>query len=248
MKKEKVIHFTSVIIGFAAAILLFLNWNPENLLRGEVQTVTMADARQNTGEDFTGLKAGRDIPRLQGKEDFENTFSSVMTAEPTGIFATGIYELKSWVDPYTRRRNSKGRAYGAPIRKAEFLQYQNPEGLFHNRAEYLPFYLLQLPDKTYILAQIPESDAKAIKRGEHVILPIGRKVIKGIPEALKLMCEEYEAFYGGVYYAFSDEWYETHSFTILALRVGVSIIVLFAISVILILIGEKVFKVNNQKE
>lgn len=246
MKKEKVIHFSSTIIGFIASALLFFNWNPENLLKGKEEAVTMTDIEQNIGVDYTGFKAGRTIPRLLGKEDFENTYGSAMTAEPIGIISTGIYELKSWVDPYTRRRTSKGRTYGAPKRKAEFLQYNNPDGLFHNRAEYLPFYLLQLPDKTYILAQIPESDAKAIKRGEHVVLPIGKKITKGLPAALKTMCEEYDAYFGGTYYAFSDEWYEKHNFTIFILRAGVSFLVLFVIAVILILIGEKVFKVNNQ--
>ena len=41
---------------------------------------------------------------------------------------------------------------------------------------YNPYYLLELPDHTYILAQIPQTEADAIVKGESVTLPIGQKV------------------------------------------------------------------------
>ncbi len=244
MNKEKIVNFIGTVIGLLAAALVFLNWNPENLLKGKEPPVTLEDVEKNLGTDFAGSKAGEDIKRLTGKEDFENNYYQAVTAEPIGIVKTGAYELKSWVDPYIRRRTRKGRVYGAPKRKEQFLQYKNPDGWFQNRADYLPFYLLELSDHTYILVQIPDRDARAIEKGKDVVLPIGKKIIKGIPKTLKSLCEEYDAS-TDIYYAFEDEWYEKHHFILFLMRVGAAIVVLFAVAVVLIIIGNKVFRTDR---
>lgn len=247
MKKGKVIAVCSTLIGLVAAYVLFVNLDVEPLFREEREPVTLKEAEENRGTDYTGAEAGDDIPRLSGKEAFETTLSPVFTAEPIDIVATGAYELKSWVKPYTQRRTRKGRAYGAPKKKPQFLQYKSPDGLFHNREDYLPFYLLKLPDESYILAQIPKRDADAIRRGEHVVLPIGRKALKGVPSTLRSLCETYDAPTGSVYYAFCDAWYEKHYTTMFLVRAAAAFVTLFAVAVVLILIGEKVFGVSEKQ-
>lgn len=241
MKKEKVIPFVSVIIGLAAAYILFVNLDLEPYFRGKGEPVTMEDIKKDPGTDFAGSVPGEDVPRLSGKEEFETGGSVVYTAEPVDIIFTGAYELKPWVKPYTQRRTRKGRAYGAPKRKPKYLQYDNPDGFFQNHEDYLPFYLLKLPDGTYILAQIPKRDADAIQKGKHVTLPIGRRALKGIPETLRAKCEEYQAPVSGVYYAFCDTWYEENYTWMFLLRAGIAAAVCLAVSVFLITVLNRIF-------
>ncbi|MCI8365928.1 MAG: hypothetical protein HFG34_13440, partial [Eubacterium sp.] len=107
-------------------------------------------------------------------------------------------------------------------------------------------YLLELPDGSYILAQIPESAVRAIRSGKNITLPIGKKVSQGIPDKLKTLCEEYDAYTGGIYYAFNDEWQEEHKFLILLLRIGVTMAVLFILAIVFIFIGNKLFRVKQE--
>ncbi len=245
MKRGKIILWVSVIIALAIAALIYFNWNPEHLLRMNEKTVFLADIEQNGREAYIGSLAGADIPRINGKEEFQTTPEPAFTAEPVDVVYTGAYELKSWVDPYIYRRTRKGRKYGAPKRKAQFLQYKNPDGIFQNHTDYLPFYFLTLPDETYILAQIPKSYAKDIQNGKSVTLPIGKKVMKGIPKSLHQLCDQYDADTGCVYYAFCDEWQEKHQTAVFVIRAGVVSVVFFGIAISLILIGNKVFGVKD---
>lgn len=244
MKKEKVILFVSTVLAMAVAILVYLNWSPEALLQGKKVPVNMEDIESGQTENFIGFEAGSDIPRLSGKDEFEKNRSLIFTAEPVGIIFTGIYELKAWVDPYYssggKRRTSVKK------KKPQFQQYKNPDGILNDRADYLQIYLLELPDGSYILAKIPESTAKAIRSGEAITLPIGKKVSQGIPDKLKTLCEEYDAYTGGIYYSFNDEWQEEHKFLILLLRIGITMAVLFILAVVFIFIGNKIFRVKQE--
>jgi len=244
LKKEKLIPLISTILALAAAVLVYLNCNPETLLHKKGNPVSMEDIEQGKEEAFIGSEAGSDIPRLSGKDDFENNYSVVFTAEPVEIISTGTYELKAWAEPYSsqggKRRTSVSK------KKPQFLQYKNPDGLLNNRPDYMQIYLLKLPDGTYILAQIPESAVKAIRSGKNITLPIGKKAVQGIPDKLKSICEEYNAYTGGIYYAFNDEWQEKHKFFISLFRAGFAIAVLFILAVVFILAGNKIFRVKQE--
>lgn len=244
LKKEKLVPFVSTILALTAAILVYINWSPETLLQKKEASVNMEDIEFGQIEASIGATAGDDIPRLLGKKDFENNRSSVFTAEPVEIVFTGTYELKAWADQYFSE--GKKRSRGASKKKPQFKQYNNPDGLLNDRADYLQIYLLKLPDGTYIMAQIPESEAKAIRSGKDITLPIGKKVIKGIPSSLKSICEEYDASTTGIYYAFNDEWQEEHKFLISLLRIGATLAVLFILAVALTLIGNKIFQVKQE--
>lgn len=244
MKKEKLISFISAIPALAAAILVYLNWNPEALLQGKLSPVSMEDVKSGKMEDVIGAKAGDDIPVLSGREDFEKNSSFIFTAEPAHVISTGVYELKAWVDPYY---SSGGRRrIGAVKKKPQFRLYKNPDGLLNDRVDYLQIYLLELPDGSYILAQIPEKFVKAIRSGKSAALPIGKKVSQGIPDKLRTLCEEYDAYTGGIYYAFNDKWQEEHKFLILILRIGVTMGVFFLLTVVLIFIGNKIFRIKQK--
>ncbi len=245
MKKEKVILYISTILALAAAILFFFRWNPENLLWRTETPVTMSDIEQNKAVDFTGSPAGDDIFRLSGAEDFENMLNYVdyATAKPIKAIPTGVYSLKPW-ESYFSSRTVNGRT-GIGRRRAEVIK--SAAGLVEN---YNQYYLLGLSDGSYILAQLPQSKAAAIKKGKSVILPIGQKA--GIPDAarnyLADICGEYGASMEGVLYTLDNEWYKEHSFTLFIIRFAAASVLFFILAVGLLLTGNKVFGIKEEDE
>jgi len=202
--------------------------------------VTLSDIEQNLITDFNGFPAGEDIPRLTSAEDFSEIIylSDYVTAEPVGIVQTGISSLSPWEDHYYTQR-VKGRTTGRQIRLPEITSsgWDLP-------GSYLPYYLLELPDHTYIVAQIPQETAKAIEKGKSVTLPIGQKVsmTSAAQNELSAICEEYEADMDGVFYAFDNEWQEEHHSALLLVRFGAAALLCFVLAVGLTLAGWKLFK------
>ena len=237
MNRKTIIPAASVLLSLVCASLLFLNWNPEALFRQEETPVTRNDIEQGGAEDFTGSAAGEDIPRLTGAADFSEILYDLdyVTAEPVGIVPTGVYSLKPWVSHYNTR-TYKGRT-STGSRRAEV----STSGL-DIWGSYNPYYLLELPDHTYILAQIPQTEADAIARGESVTLPIGQKT--GMTNAawsrFAAVCGEYGADMDGVFYAFDNEWQEEHHTTLLLLRFGAAALLWFVLAVGLTLSGNEI--------
>ena len=239
MNRKTIIPTISVILALVCAALLFLNWNPEALFRQEETPITMSDIERGNTEDFTGSAAGADIPRLTGTADFSEMTGGLdyATAEPIGIVPTGVSALKPWVS-----RNNintyKGRT-STGSRKAEV----STSGL-DILGDYNPYYLLELPDHTYILAQIPEREADAIAKGESVTLPVGQKA--GLTDTarsrLAAVCKEYGADVNAVFYAFDNQWQKEHHTGLLLLRLGAAALLWFVLAVGLTLIGERIFK------
>ena len=239
MKKTNIIPTASVLIALVCAALLFINWNPEALFQSDEPPVSISDIEQNSTADFTGSPASADIPRLNGAEDFAETNFEVeyVTVEPVGIVPTEVSSLKPWVSHYnthTYRGRTTTGSRREEVRTSGFDLLVN----------YLPYYLLELPDHTYILAQIPQESVKAIEKGESVTLPIGQKI--GMTDTarnhLSDICEEYEADMDGVFYAFDNEWQEEHHSALLLVRFGAAALLWFVLAVGLTLIGWKLFK------
>ena len=237
MNRKTIIPAASVLLSLVCASLLFLNWNPEALFRQEETPVTRSDIEQGGTEDFTGSAAGEDIPRLTGAADFSEILYDLdyVTAEPVGIVPTGVYSLKPWVSHYNTH-TYKGRTMTGN-RRAEV----STSGL-DIWGSYNPYYLLELPDHTYILAQIPQTEAEAIARGESFTLPIGQKT--GMTNAawsrFAAVCGEYGADMDGVFYAFDNEWQEEHHTTLLLLRFGAAALLWFMLAVGLTLAGNEI--------
>jgi len=239
MNRKNLIPAVSVLLSLVCASLLFLKWNPEALFKQEETPVTMNDIEQGGTQDFTGSAAGEDIPRLTGAADFSEILYDLdyVTAEPVGIVPTGVYSLKPWVSHYNTH-TYKGRTTTGS-RRAEVST--SSLDIWGN---YNQYYLLELPDHTYILAQIPQTEADTIAKGESVTLPIGQKVgMTDIARSrLAAVCEEYGADLDGVFYAFDNEWQEEHHTTLLLLRFGAAVLLWFVLAVGLTLAGEKIFK------
>lgn len=243
MKKTNMIATVSVLIALVCATLFFFNWNPEVLFKLNEPMVSMSDIEQNITTDFIGSPAGSDIPRLNGAEDFSEIIylADYVTAEPVGIVQTGISSLSPWEDHYYTQR-VKGRTTGRQIRLPEITSsgWDLP-------GSYLPYYLLELLDYTYIVAQIPQETAKAIEKGKSVTLPIGQKVsmTSAAQNELSAICEEYGADMDGMFYAFNDKWQEEHQFILLLLRFGAAALLWFVLLAGLIWAGCKLFKIEE---
>lgn len=244
MKRLNIIAAVSVLTAFACAIPFFISWNPEALFKFNEPPVSIRTITQNITADFTGAPAGADIPRLTGAEDFSKIIhlADYVTAEPVGIIQTGISSLKPWEDrSYPQRVN--GRATGRQIRLPEVLSSG-----FDFSGSYQPYYLLELPDHTYIVAQIPKETAKAIEKGERVTLPIGQKVstTRAARNGLSAVCAQYGADPDNMFYAFNDKWQEEHQFIFFLLRFGAAALLWLVLTAGLTLVGGKLFKSEEE--
>ncbi len=242
MKKKvtKFLEFVVVIFSLAIGVLAARKFPFESMLRGKEEPVTLAMTEEGLQEDFVGLPAADDIPRIEDAESWEDTWqTSCVTVEPVEIISTGVGARHPWVDAYTRTRRG-GQRYRPDVSDMAFDVLD----------EYGEYFLLQLPDKSYILAQISTDDARALKAGKKVVLPIGKKT--GVyQQALKDMdelCQKYDVNTDGVFYCINDKWNEEHEFLVQVLRIGSVFLIALVLGSILITIVDKVMKQKDEKE
>ncbi|MCI8327915.1 MAG: hypothetical protein HFI37_09130 [Lachnospiraceae bacterium] len=229
MKLEKIITCISAVIALIAAVFLFFHFYPENLLRRSEPAVNPKD--MEPGVIYTGSRAGEDIQRLSGKEEFAAlTFDyDYVTVEGKEIIPTKVYSLKPWVNPYSTQRINR-RATGVKRRKKDIIT-----SALDMQEDYNQYYLLELSDSSYILAQIPPGEASAIRRGKEITLPIGRKtrLNQTAKSLLTEICNQYGVETEGVLYTFDEEWYEKHYIWVFLIRFAAAFAALFVIAVIL---------------
>ncbi len=242
MNKKTIIPVARVIFSIVCAYMFFMNWNAEALFKQDETPVTINDIEEGGAEDFTGSAAGEDIPRLTGAADFlEISYNmDYVTAEPVGIVPTGVYSLKPWVSRYNTH-TYKGRT-STGSRKADVIT--SNMDIFGN---YNQYYILELPDRTFILAQISDKEADAIANGSSVTLNIGQKVgMTDIARSrLAAVCGEYGVNMDGVFYNFDNKWQKEHHLTLLLLRFGVAAMFCFLLAAVMTLSGNKIFRVKK---
>ncbi len=231
---KKILSYIAVVIAIAAAAFVAFHFNPDSLLRGKQEEMGMGDIK--AGKKVTGHPAGKDIPHISSVKEFDKLYTGTdhVTLQPVSIVPTGVWHLKSWVKPYSQRRY-KGRATGAPRKKPEVIVSK-----LDIHMDYNPYYLLELQDGNYIIAEIPEPDADAVRKGKKVTLPIGEKRTFGMTESLRKICEEYHADTSGVFFAFDEEWYQSIDLFMVLSRIGVGVVVFFGVGVCLLLLIDKV--------
>lgn len=205
---KKAAQVAIVVISYIIAFMVYQRIEPEKLIK----------------PDDTHL-AGEDTPRLSGREEFEalNGTDSV-TAEPEEVIPTGVYALKPWVDPYKVRTTGSRRAPDATDSSVMSVEY------------YQEFYLIRLPDQTYILAQLSGNYRDEIEKGRVVTPPIGVKktVSSEAQKYLKEICEKYGADSSRVLYMIDDEWQEQHDSLFFAIKLGIAVVVFFVVGVLLL--------------
>ncbi len=242
--KEKAILMTMTILAFIAAFLFFQRFQPETFMKKAGEPVGMEDIEADTAKSYTGKTAGEDIPRIASAGAFEGiTGGEYVTAVPVSVTETGIYSLKPWVDPYdiTKGRTSRGRTYSTGRKAPEVTDMLTADAEY-----YREYYLIELEDSSFILAQFSASYRKEIEKGEQVTLPIGLKKTNSdaAKSALEGICEEYHADNTYTLYMADDEWDQDNYFTVFIVRFGVSALVFFVIAILLFLGAGKVFRIE----
>jgi len=204
-------------------LIVFFQVRPAGFLRRDEVTVTQVEIEAaGAGSSFTGKKAGADIPRVAGAEDFMAQYPfSQFTVEPVAATPTGVYELARW---------ESGRAV---VNHRTRIYPQATTNALWAMTMYNQYYMIEFPDGTHALALFDRGLAADIARGESVTLPIS--VRSGVNTYAKPyladICAEYWADTDNVVYSFDDEWYKEHKGQILLIRLGVivGIIVVAAI-------------------
>lgn len=163
----KILDFVLVIAAIVLAVYVGKNIGLEYLMRGREEPVTLSMTEGGLPEDYIGRPASGDIPLIEDGHSWEEAWATdYITIQPVGIVSTGVGALHPWVDAYTTptRRNRGG--WKAPVITNTALDVFN---------EYGEFYLLQLPDESYILAQLPMEEARKLKMGKKSPCPSAGK-------------------------------------------------------------------------
>ena len=240
MKKKlvKALEFLAVVVALIIGVLVGKNISLESMLKKNEQPVTLSMTEGGIPEDYIGKPAAEDIPRIEDLGTWEETWTtSYITVEPKSIVPTGIGVRYPWIPAYS---NSSRR--GGPRKKADIINTK-----FDIFNEYGEYYLLQLPDDSYILGEIPMDDARKLKAGESVTLPVGRKqsADSRVVANITNICAEYDVDTEDVFYCIDEKWSEEHNFMLLLMRFGVGAVVVLVLGTILITIVDKVFKVKD---
>lgn len=239
---ETAIEVCIVVFCMVIAFLIFRNLNMEMFFRPDSTPVTAAQIAAAPQVNYAGKTAGNDIPRLSGIEEFKNMVGrDCATIEATEVIPTGIYGLKSWVDPYKirKRRTRNGRLVSTGQRAPDAT-----DDAIVATEYYQEYYLVRLSDQTYILAQFSDAYRDRIAGGGSVTLPIGvKKTTAGeARKYLENICGEYGADNTFVLYMIDDEWQKAHENTFFVIKLGISIATFFLLSIIMLLIFYKVQK------
>lgn len=236
-KLVKFFEFVAVILALGVGILIAKDFGIESIMRGKEEPVTLAMTEDGLAEDYIGMPAADDIPRIDSLQEWDDTWqTSCVTIEPVGIIPTGVGTRNAWVKATSSSRRSGTR------RKEDVSSTT-----FDIFGDYAECYLLQLPDKSYILAQMSMDDARKLKAGKEITLPIGRKgpVHQRLLANIKDLCEEYDVYTEGVFYCINDRWNEEHSFIVLLIRYGIGALITLVLGTVLITIIDKIFKVKD---
>lgn len=236
--KKKLIPLLATLCGIACGWAIYLNLYPERWLQNEPALSASDLALAGPEDSIIGREAGEGIPLLESAKDFEAMGQyHYVTAQPVEAIPTGVYSLKPWVEPYTTRRH-KGRVVNRR-RKEEVIQ-----GAGSLTGDYNQYYLLKLPDGSYLLGQLHPLDAAAIARGKTVTLPIGAKtpVSAAAQGYLDELCAQYGASNKSALYTFDNAWYQQNELLLLAVQGGTAVAAGLAVAVGLLLLGERVVK------
>ena len=235
----KVFDFIAVIIGLLIGGFLSKNIGLESIMRMREDAVSLAETEEGISEDFIGLSAGDDIPRIENMQAWEDTWWDIrcITIEPISIVSTNIAVRHPWISPYRYSRRGGNR-------KRPDVTY----AILDAFDEYGEYYLLQLPDESYILAQIPTDYAWKIKLGQKVTLPIGIKhaANRQVLSRIQDLCEKYQINTDeGIFYCINDQWNEAHHTLLSAIRLAIALVTIFIVGAVLITIFHKIFKVED---
>lgn len=234
---EKLKTWISVIIGIAVALFVFTNFSLEGYLwdKEKEDVVTAKDLEEKTCDALVGRPAAEDVKQIASKAEFDKMTNSAETGviTPKSIISTGVYNLGRWCDKYSKSRKRATKRKKAEVLTSTFLA--------RIWGEYYQYYLIQLEDDRYILAQMSDCVAREVEKGESVRLPVGYKIgfSQKAKNELTEICQEYGADTQYVFYTIDDTWQKEQSFILLISRIAVAFVTLFAVSaIVMFLLGK----------
>ena len=208
MNTKKILQLAIVGIILATSYATYLLVNPVSWIDGQ-EHVSAAAIAENPLEDYAGKLPKADIPVLQSAEEFADmTSRDFVTVSPSDVIPTGVYELKGWLNSNdlkkaymgNGRTTSTGRTVARVTTNAMIaLDYYNE------------YYLIKLPDGSYIPALFDSRYIAEIKSGEDVRLPVGKR-LKTTNEALSPLLsagKEYHIDATSTLYMFDNAWYDS---------------------------------------
>lgn len=240
MKYKKFLQYG--IAGAALLISAVVYWNvhPENWLNTVGEPVSAAEVTADQRGDAIGHTAGDGLAPIQSIAEFGAVLPGKLghvVVAPTEVISTGVYVKMPWWKP----------AFAAGTRNA----YRNgnqpsvtQSTIFGGQYGYSEYQLVRLPDDSYIVALIDKKLAEAIRQGEQVTLPIGRKDGK-LPEAERLLApimEQYGVTEKYVLYTMNDALYEKNDFIASMLRIGIAAGVFILLTIIAAVVFGKIFR------
>ena len=212
--RSKIINTIGSIAALLVVLTVFFSIRPEGFLRRNEAAVTKAQVEAaGAAVSFTGKKAGADIPRVTGAEDFMAQYPfEQFTVEPVNAVPTGVYELARW------------RSSTAVVGHRTRNYSQATTNRMWAMTGYNEYTIIEFPDGTHALALFDRRLATDLAKGKAVTLPISARaeVNTYAKPYLQDICAEYGADLENVVYAFDDGWYEEHSGRILLIRLGVT--------------------------
>ena len=230
----KGLEFVVVIVALVVGVYVGKTISVESILRKGLEPVTLAKTEEGLPEECVGRPAADDIPRVENMADWDEAWDyDYITIEPKNIVGTGIGVRYPWVSIYNRSRRGGQRRINTKF------------DIFNEYGEY---YLVQLPDDSYVLAEVSLEEARKIKAGKSVALPVGRKqnADSRVLPNIQNICEEYGvADMEKIFYCIDDQWNQNNNFKVLMIRLAVGAVVVLALGTILIMVVDKIFKVKD---
>lgn len=236
---KKIVEGTLIVFFLLLAIVFYYAFDLENIFyEKQVKTISQADIEADRALDYSGKKAGEGIKNISTKEEWENTYvTEYITVTPVNITKTNVYSLANWADHYTKRRT------GGAGRKRRSVQTE----LFDYDDNYRRYYVIELEDGTNILAQMNRGIANKIAKGETITLPLGKKtgLTSTAKKMLSAIIEDKNISDTYVLYTIDDEWSKNNATKIFVIKMAVSTILFFTLSVSFLMIVDKfIFKEN----
>lgn len=207
----------------------------ENILwdRFDRPIISTQDIEFDRSRDYTGYKAGEDIPNITNKDEWDDLLNDIDYARitPKSIVKTDVYSRANWIEAYTRKSNGATGRRLSDVRKSPL----------DISANYSPYYIIELEDGTHILAQMNRGIADKISKGQKVELPLGQKrgLTNTAKKLLKETYDEYDVITDHVFYTIRDSWEAEQTNRIMIEKAIISFVLFIILAVLVQLIVDK---------
>jgi hypothetical protein len=240
-RMQTILIYIAVLAVWLLAGWFLLNFPAWFVVHSFVPKITQSDITNNLYTDYTGYRAGEDIPRLKSAKEYEEgvyTRLDFVTVETANIIPLDAYRLKDPADVNSTEQYVGGRRTysGQPLVK--YTDHPRRRSYLYGR-----YYLLELEDGSYVIAYGDRGYGAVSFLGKTITFPIGRLQSANSPEQqlLEDVGETYPVNTEEILYMINDDKVGEWNFLDLLIRCAAFAIV---VAVFLIFI---IIKVRRKK-